>query len=257
MYGMFCSGTSAVQSALDRVQRPNHSLPARLADTGRVAGLLTGQEICRIGDLCPPILLNLSLGPYNPHASRPPIRSPSPPIRSPLPPNSSPPTLFRPLVIHIPTFLSMQARDFRIRVSYDISKMKDGLLNLKRKLQGHGTRVIKITIPPTGVIAVTRSTGSVTPFGPLLALMILYRQTIYLTEGPLPPVIPPLARSQDDPQPQDVPQPQDAPQPQSPRQQDSQRYASGSARNHDDFGFSDTWGTSMTYIHNVLLRLSN
>ena len=95
-----------------------------------------------------------------------------------LPPSVA--VLFLPLLTHVSSLL-------KFRVSYDIPKMEDGLLDLERKHQGHGKRIVKITIPPTGVVAVTRSTGSVIPFELLLALTKLYRQTVYLTELSLPP----------------------------------------------------------------------
>ena len=114
--------------------------------------------------------------------------------------------------------------------------MKDVLLDLRRKLRGHGKRVVKITIPPTGVIAVTRSTGSVFPFGLLLALTKLYRQTVYLTEMPLPHAAPSLACPSNDPPPQ------------APRRQVSQRWTSGSARNNTEFEFTDAWGAGMNHL---------
>ena len=94
-------------------------------------------------------------------------------------PNQFPSSLFLPLVIHIPSLLKVHARDFMFRVSYDILKMKVGLLDLKRKLQRHGKRIVKITVPPTGVVAVTRSTGSVIPFGLLLALTTFQTNCIF------------------------------------------------------------------------------
>jgi hypothetical protein len=49
-----------------------------------------------------------------------------------------------------------------IRMSYDVSRMKDRLLKLVKKLQGGDERyIVRIAIPPTGIMAVTRSTGSV------------------------------------------------------------------------------------------------
>ena len=129
-----------------------------------------------------------------------------------------------------------------IKESYDIPKMKDMLLGLKRKLQGHGKRIVKITIPPTGVIAVTRSTGSAIPFGLILALTKLYRQTVYLTELPLPHVDPSLACPSNDPP------LQGAPPSQAPRRQIPQRWASGSARNNAEFDSTDTWRAGMNHI---------
>ncbi len=125
--------------------------------------------------------------------------------------------------------------------SHDIPKMKDVLSDVKRKLQGHGKRIVKITIPPTGVIAITRSTGSVIPSGHILALTKLYRQTVYLTELPLPHAVPSLVC------PPNGSPPQDAPPPKAPLRQASQRWASGSARNNSEFGSTDAWGAGTNY----------
>jgi len=87
--------------------------------------------------------------------------------------------------MHIPSPFRMQAVKLHDQAVIRYLQHKDGLLNLKSELQELGKPIVKTTILPTGVVAVTRSTGSVTPFGLLLALMIFYTQTIYFTELPL------------------------------------------------------------------------
>jgi len=110
---------------------------------------------------------------------------------------------------------------------------------------GHGKPIVKTTIPPTGVMAFIRSTGSVTPFGFLLALMIFYRQTLYFTELPGSAIVI-----------SSFLHPQDVLQSHAPHWQDSQRYACGSARNDDECESSETWRAGMNHIHNVLPRFS-